>query len=319
MANVKHLSERAELLRAIRQSFDKRGFLEIQPPCLSRDCVVDAYLDPLTVDAKELGISDPRLPERFYLQTSPESVMKRMLAAGAPSIYSLGPVFRSSEMGRLHNVEFTMLEWYEVGGDVGSAIRLTGELVADTLGCDGYDTMTYRDAFRQSIGIDPIDVAIGELVARVSQLDAKLADSMTKDRDELLDVLLSELIAPGLGKDRPLILTDYPLSQAALAKPSTSDPECAARFELFARGVELANGYDELLDPAVLLRRAEQNNRKRERSGRAPLATNTTLVEAMRIGLPPCSGVALGVDRLLMLSVGAQAIEEVLPFALWNA
>src|SRR6056297_494100 len=116
MANVKYLRERAELLRLTRRSFDQAGFVEVQPPCLARDCVVDAYLDPLAVDASQLGIADDRLPPRFYLQTSPESAMKRMLAAGAPSMYSIGPVFRGGEAGPLHNIEFTMLEWYEVGG-----------------------------------------------------------------------------------------------------------------------------------------------------------------------------------------------------------
>ena len=319
MANVKHLYQRAELLRLTRRFFDDRGFVEVQPPCLSRDCVVDAYLDPLTVDVKELGISDPRLPERFYLQTSPESAMKRLLSAGAPSIYSVGPVFRGGEMGELHNIEFTMLEWYQVGGDAESAIALTGDFVSHALSTDGYDLITYRDAFIKFLDIDPLKVSIKDLSAMVRIRDSTLADSIDGDRDSLLDVLLSESIAPNLGIDRPLVLTDYPLSQAALAKQSSSDNECAARFELFVGGVEVANGYDELLDPTELEKRSDENNRIRVRAGRKSLATNTTLLRAMRQGLPECSGVALGIDRLLMLQVGANQIHDVIPFPIWNA
>lgn len=319
MANVKYLRDRAELLRETRRFFDDRGFYEIQPPCLSRDCVVDAYLDPVTVDRRELGISDPRLPDRFYLQTSPESAMKRMLAGGAPSIYSIGPVFRGGEAGRLHNVEFTMLEWYEIEGDGESAMRLTADYVVQVLAADGCDRVSYRDAFVNHVGIDPIEATTAELNRLVQDLDDSLAASVANDRDEMLDVLLSALIAPQLGIERPLLLTDYPLSQAALAKPSDHDPFCAARFELYVKGVELANGYDELLDAGVMRKRFDENNAKRERAGRDALIAETTLVKAMRKGLPPCSGVALGVDRLLMLRVGANAIGDVLPFSIWNA
>lgn len=319
MANVNYLADRAELVRQTRDFFDSRGFLEIQPPCLSRDCVVDAYLDPIQVDARALGIADPRLPSKLFLQTSPESAMKRLLAAGAPSIYSIGPVFRSGESGSLHNIEFSMLEWYEVGGDIESAIGLTGELARSVLAADGYETITYREAFRERIDLDPIAAPIAELRAILSELDTSMAATIPDDRDDLLDALLSAVIAPQLGMENPTVLTEYPLSQAALAKPSTNDPMCAARFELFYRGVEIANGYDELLDAKELQRRYEENNLKRVAGGRDQLLVETTLLAAMRTGLPQCSGVALGVDRLLMLCVGAGSIEEVMPFSIGDA
>lgn len=319
VVNVNHLSDRAELLRTTRRFFDERGFMEVQPPCLSRDCVVDAYLDPLTVDAREIGIADARLPQRFYLQTSPESAMKRMLAAGAPSIYSIGPVFRGGESGKLHNVEFTMLEWYEVDGDLDSAMQLTGDLVAQVLKADGYDSIRYRDVFREVIDIDPITASSLELIAAVHDIDAALAESIGDDRDQLLDVLLSNLIVPHLGDRRPVIVADYPLSQAALAKRSPRDPDCAARFELFSRGIELANGYDELLDADVLATRYAENNQKRVATGRSPLNSQTSLSGAMRSGMPQCSGVALGLDRLLMLMVDAECIDSVMPFSIWDA
>ena len=256
------------------------------------------------------------LPPKFYLQPSPESVMKRMLAAGAPSIYSIGPVFRAGESGAHHNVEFTMLEWYEVDGTFDSAIRMTADLVCDVLGHDGFDRISYRDAFSREVGLDPLNCVIDRLRDLVAETDPSLASTLGDDRDEILDVILSERIAPKLGVKRPLVLTDYPLSQAALAKPSVDDEQCAARFELFSGGIELANGYDELVAPEPMKERAEINNRKRIRDGRDALPVQTSLYHAMHQGLPPSSGVALGFDRLLMLAVNESDLRSVLPFPL---
>ena len=313
------IQHRARLLRQLRGFFDERDFFEVQPACLSRDCVVDAYLDPIVIESSELRLGRTDLPEQFFLQTSPESVMKRMLAAGAPSIYSLGPVFRSGERGPLHNTEFTMLEWYEVGGNERSAIQLLGRLVTEILGYSTFDVQDYRQAFAKILGLDPIDASMSELQELVQAVDPTLAGSTADQRDAMLDVLLSERVQPSLGNVRPIILRNYPLSQAALAKPSADDPDCAARFEIFFRGIELANGYDELLDAEDLARRAERNNAHRRATGRDPLRVETSLVEAMRRGLPSCAGVALGVDRLLMLSMGADTIDQVIPFPIEKA
>lgn len=316
MINVKHLAERAELLRRARDYFDRRGFLEVQPPCLCRDVVVDVYLDPLTIPVTQLGVNTDGLSDEYFLQTSPESAMKRMLVAGAPSIYSVGPVFRSGESGDHHNVEFTMLEWYERGGDAESAIKLLGDFVVEMLSpktnVQTFDRVTYRDLFQQTVGIDPISASYGQV--------ADLVDTTGQSsKDDLLDILLSHRIAPALGTERPIVVTDYPLSQAALAKTSSSDPECAARFELFYRGLELANGYDELLDPNILEERATRNNEKRMLCGRPPLTVDTTLLQAMKEGLPECSGVALGFDRLLMCMIGTTHIENVIPLTIRDA
>lgn len=318
-ANVKHLVARAELLKTARSYFDQRGFYEVQPPCLARDCVVDAYLDPLTVDTAELKLAATDLPPRMFLQTSPESVMKRMLASGAPSIYSLGPVFRSGESGRYHNVEFTMLEWYEVGGDADSAIELLGRFVSHVLGATGFDRMTYRQCFQQHLGIDPISEPIAGLKRLLLDADAELAETLADDRDTLLDVLLSSRLVSKMGLTNPLVVTDYPLSQAALAKRSPSDPDCASRFELFYQGVELANGYDELCDAEILHQRFQRENDRRRRSGRERLTSDTTLLRAMQQGLPDCAGVALGFDRLLMCLLGIDHIDQVIPFAIERA
>ncbi|NNE01232.1 MAG: EF-P lysine aminoacylase GenX, partial [Pirellulaceae bacterium] len=280
--NIQFLAERAALLRELRAFFDARQFVEVQPPCLSRDCVVDPYIDPLQIQSDQFNLPAHRLPDRFFLQTSPESAMKRMLAAGSPSIYSLGPVFRAGELGAMHNVEFTMLEWYDVGADMKSAVALLGDLAAQILSKPGCDVTTYRELFQQHVSLDPIESSVDDLIDRVGHLDAALTRSLGQDRDSMLDVLMSEVIQPHLGWQQPVIVTDYPLSQAALAKASATDPQCAARFELFASGVELANGYDELLDANVLVERAKTANQKRIASGRSPLPAETLLVTAMR-------------------------------------
>lgn len=318
-ANIKYLRERSALLGALRRFFDGRGFLEVQPPCLSRDSVVDAYLDPLHIDSRHFGIASVDLPARFDLQTSPESAMKRMLAAGAPSIYSIGPVFRAGERGAQHNVEFTMLEWYDVGAGMDEGVEFLGSVAGYCLGYDSYDVRSYRDLFREELDFDPIGAPLETLCRRAETIDREMAASLSADRDGLLDFLLTNLVQPKLGTDRPLIVTHYPLSQAALAKASADDPECAARFELFVGGMELANGYDELLDPDVLLERYQKNNAQRIAVGRPPMTVQTTLLDTMRQGMPACAGVALGVDRLLMALTGSPSIDEVIPFPIERA
>lgn len=304
---------RAALLKEVRAFFDERGFLEVQPPCLAADCVVDAYIDPIVIEARLLGL--PAIPdrERFFLQSSPESAMKRMLAEGAPSIYSIGPVFRAGEQGALHNLEFTMLEWYHVGATEQIEISLLSDLASVTLGADRCDVVRYADAFEAFLGVHPLDAPLDQLAQLVAETDSALAHSLRTDRDGLLDVLISERIQPKLGSDRPVVLKDFPASQAALAKLQDDDNRFAARFELYDRGVELANGYEELLDADELVARAGLNNRRRVQGGREPLPVETKLVQAMRQGLPPCSGVALGLDRLLMRRCGATTLEEVMP------
>jgi elongation factor P--(R)-beta-lysine ligase len=319
LPNLHRLRERSELLKNLRLFFDQRGFLEVQPPCLSTDCVIDPYIDPLRVDAREFQLGLSQGEEFYFLQTSPEAAMKRMLAAGAPSIYSLGPVFRAGEQGQFHNLEFTMLEWYEVGADVEQGIAILGALACDVLKAEHFEVHSYRQLFQDHCGFDPIDVPLLKLVEYAGAIDSLLVSSIAEDRDGVLDLILSHVIQPKLGHDSPVIVRDYPLSQAALAKCSVQDKQCAARFELFVAGVELANGYDELRDPDVLLERFRACNQKREKVGRRPLPLKVPLLEAMRVGIPQCAGVALGVDRLLSVQIGENSISSVMPFTILNA
>ena len=314
--NIGMLRERSLLLRELRQFFDDRGFLEVQPPCLSQDCIVDAFIDPIEVSTNQLRLAMD-LPPKYYLQTSPELAMKRLLAAGAPSIYSLGPVFRGGEIGDNHNPEFTMLEWYEVGAELNAGIELLGTLAAKLLDRDTFDVRSYRQLFADTLGFDPIDAELGLIESHVRDFDSALADSLAQDRDGLLDVLLTERIQPMLGRERPIIVKNYPISQAALARQADDDVQCAARFELFAEGLELANGYDELRDKKILSQRIQRQVDRRISLGRSFVGRkNPTLEQTISAELPPCTGVALGVDRLFMVRTGKRTLREVIPFSI---
>ena len=302
-ASPQVLRQRAALLKRLRTFFDERGFLEVETPLLSADTVVELHIDPLQVTLPD----DPREPtqgKETWLQTSPEFHMKRLLATGEfDAIYQVTKAFRTGERGALHNVEFTMVEWYRVGDDLAAGMALLGELCVAILGTSAAELLTYAEAFGKHAQIDPF--ALPE--------DAQ--------RDEQLNLLLAEKVEPCLGRDRPTILYHYPASQAALAKTTTDHAgnAVAERFELYVDGVELANGYHELQDAAELRRRNTVNNAARLADGRPVLPEDSRLLSAMEQGLPQCSGVALGFDRLLMVAVGAKSIDEVIPFPIERA
>ncbi len=316
------LRARAELLRTLRRFFDDRGFLEVETPILSRDSVIDEHLDPLRVTL----FTDPREPDRgetLWLQTSPEFAMKRLLAAGATAIYQITRAFRGGEAGPLHNPEFTMLEWYRVGDDYVAGRKLLGELATVALGCETPDQFTFREAFLLHAGLDPFTADVAQL-KKVLELEEENGDvANDHNRAFWLDRVLTELVEPRLGQQRPAILYDYPADQSALAIVRPADaagnPAVAERFELYCRGIELANGYHELLDPQGLIDRNRGNNERRRVAGKYVLAEESHLLNAMQAGLPACSGCALGVDRLLMIVTGATTIQEVLAFPIDRA
>lgn len=334
--DVSHVQQRSELLRTIRSFFEERSFHEVQPPCLMRECIVDVHIEPIRVLTQQFSLPGVEPNREFYLQSSPELAMKRMLAADSGSIYSICPVFRAGESGQQHSLEFTMLEWYEVGADLSGGISTLGELATRVLDVSDYEVVNYCDLFTQYLSVDPIDVDLASLHAIAAGADAELAkqivsqdqhgkDHHDKDlagqaviRDDLLDLCMSELIQPRLGASKPLIVKNYPLSQAALAKQSVEDDRCAARFELFVDGVELANGYDELLCPDELMQRYQKIDMQRSKLGLAPIDPPISLVQAMQDGIPPAAGVAMGVDRLLMVMTGCE-ISQAIPFLINQA
>jgi len=307
---------RAELLRTIRQFFDERGFLEVETPVLSADTVVDRHLDPFwTVDVDSVADITPHT-QRYFLQTSPEFGMKRLLAAGGPgAIYQITRVFRRGEIGPLHNPEFTMVEWYRVGDNLETGIGLLGELCQALFHRGVPRIQTYREAFAAFVGLDPHLASVVELRQTAERMQVAYPATLSlDDRDGWLDLLWSEKVQPHLGRQEPVIICDYPASQAALAIVREGSPEVAERFELFVDGIELANGYHELRDPQELRRRIATANAQRIKDGKAPLPATNRLLAAMEAGLPPCVGVAMGFDRVVMLRAGAKCIRDALAF-----
>ena len=280
--------------------------------------MVDRYLHPVKVEADAvLSESDSDTSETapFWLQTSPEFGMKRLLAAGMPAIYQIGKAFRREERGSRHNPEFTMLEWYRVGDDMRAGMNLLAELVETILDRPQTVRMTYAQAFEQYAGVNALaDEPVTLCDACRSHGVDTTAFEESQHRDDWLNLLLAEVIEPAMAKTpEPKMIYDWPASQSALAIVRAYEG-VAERFEIYVDGVELANGYHELLDPAELARRNKINNEGRIADGEEPLPEESRLLQAMHHGLPACAGVALGVDRLVMLALNAKSIDEVMAF-----
>ena len=317
-ASWANLRLKSELLARTRAFFSERGFLEVETPLLSADTVVDRHLDPLSVILPD----DPRRPEvgrKLWLQTSPEFAMKRLMAAGGQAIYQITRAFRGGETGARHNPEFTMVEWYRRGDSMSAGMDLLSELAESLLGSGPAEQLSYAEAFATQVGIDPHGCTADDLAQIARERGVEVSGSFGRmDRDGWLNLILSHLIEPHLGQARPTLLHSYPASQAALAQLQ-GDPHIAERFELYVRGVELANGYHELTDPQVLRERNRTTNAQRVADGKPSLPEESRLLMAMDAGLPNYTGVALGFDRLVMLVAGAQSLAEVIAFPIDRA
>jgi elongation factor P--(R)-beta-lysine ligase len=314
-ASFETLRLRAAALATVRNFFAARQVLEVQTPALVRHPVTDVHLHSAEV----------RLPGHagsLYLQTSPEYAMKRLLAAGSGDIYQIAPVFRGEESSRLHNPEFTLIEWYRCGQSMTQLMHEVAELTQLLLAApvdSGYETVSYSEAFERVLGSDPLqaDETALRQVAVARGLSASLAARC--QRDELLDWLMGCIVGPGLGKERLCFVHRYPASQAALARLDPTDPRVALRFELYCGGVELANGFEELSDAAEQRSRFERDLAERARRGLPELSMDRALLQALEHGLPAVAGVALGFDRVLMLRLGAGSLDQVLAFPLDRA
>ncbi len=313
-ASVDGLGARADLLARIRAFFADRGVLEVETPLLSAATIPDPNLHSLSSRWRSPG---DREGVTLYLQTSPEFAMKRLLAAGSGPIFQICKAFRDGEAGRRHNPEFTLLEWYRPGWDHLRLMDEVQELLAATLGAAEGERVTYAEAFQRHAGLDPHSASDAEL--RGAAARAGLADPAPLARDDLLDLLLATVVEPELGRSGPTFLTHYPASQAALARLEADDPRVAQRFEVFLDGIELANGFGELTDASEQRRRFERDLDERRRRGLPSVPVDEHLLAALEEGLPPCSGVALGLDRLLMLALGVSDIAEVLAFPIDRA
>jgi len=307
-AGIDTLRRRAAILAGIRSFFAERGVLEVDTPQL---CRVTAT-DPLLESIPALAFGDE---ETWYLQTSPEFAMKRLLAAGSGPIYQMAHAFRRREAGPRHNPEFTMLEWYRPGFGTRELMDEVAALVAGIIGERPRRRDSWADLFLRHAGIDPF--ASSEATLRDVACEHAGDAALGWTGAELLDLLFGLRVEPFLGHDCLQFVEAYPAARAALARTSrdAAGRMVAERFELFVDGVELANGYDELCDAQELRRRMAADNAARATAGLPASPPDERLLAAMANGLPACAGVALGVDRLIMIALGARHIDEVMPFA----
>ncbi len=336
------LQLRSQLLDFTRAYFRRRGLWEVETPLLSRDIVVDAYLEPFTTRQDSGSDCRPAAADQeLFLQTSPEFAMKRLLAAGASDLFQLTRSFRRGEVGRLHNPEFTILEWYHVGASYHDQMTFVEEFVwafydeADRLVTERKPTdtraahneqsggrlgrpflrSTYEALFRSALGTTVLDKTpeqLAQIAARAGVVPPP--GLVSDDLDGWLNLLLALKVEPDLSRQPAIFVYDYPAGQAALARVRHDAPPVAERFELYLSGIEVCNGYQELTDPRELRQRIAVQQALRRREGSRPLPIESWLLDAMDAGLPECAGVALGFDRLLMTAVGARSLSEVIAF-----
>jgi lysyl-tRNA synthetase class 2 len=314
-ATLPMLRLRAELLAAARGFFADRALLEVDTPALVRHAVTDPHIHSAQVQLP--GHASP-----LFLHSSPEYAMKRLLAAGSGDIYQITHVFRGEERGRLHNAEFTLIEWYRCGQSMSQLMQEVAQLARVLLAPGAplpVESLSYAQAFERVLGCEPLtaDEAALRALATRERLDPQLAGRCS--RDELLDWLMGSAVGPRLGADTLCFVHRYPASQAALARLDADDPRVALRFELYHRGIELANGFEELADASEQRARFEADRQQRRRRALPVPEIDQALLAALAAGLPGVSGVAVGFDRLLMLRAGVMDISEVLAFPLERA
>ncbi|RBW48377.1 EF-P lysine aminoacylase EpmA [Marinobacter sp. F3R11] len=307
------LEIRAQQLSYVRGFFAQRGVLEVETPVLGRCSVTEPNLDSISAGVCVQGV------EGGWLQTSPEYHMKRLLAAGSGSIYQILKVFRNGERGSRHNPEFSMLEWYRIGFDENDLMAEVADLVCGWLNCPRPQITSYRQAMIDWAGIDPFVVTENDLHQRCRQwLEPEQLQGLS--RDGCLDLLMSFAVEPNLGTETPVFINQYPASQASLARISNVDGfDVAHRFELYINGLELCNGYWELTAADEQRARFAADNRLRKAAGKPEMAIDEAFLAAIEQGLPDCAGVALGLDRLLMIKTGTRDIADVLAFPLERA
>ncbi|MDH5394701.1 MAG: EF-P lysine aminoacylase EpmA [Gammaproteobacteria bacterium] len=318
-ASIETIKSRARLLAKLRAFFAEKDILEVQTPVLSHAGNTEPTIESFVTAQHE---NSAHTIQPSFLNTSPEFAMKRLLAAGCGSIYQTTPVFRQDEQGKKHNPEFTLLEWYHLDfdhhalmGEVNAFIRFVAE---DFITLERSQFFSYQDAMVTFAGVDPFTASVAELsTASVKAgIDVVGLDNIDNDhtRDNWLDLLMSQVVEKNLPLNCPVFIYDYPVSQAALAKIRAGSPSVAERFELYINGIELANGFHELSDADEQAERFHQDQLKRKHSGQVGIPADYHLIAALKHGMPDCAGVAVGLDRLLMVLTGAEHINEVLTF-----
>lgn len=307
--SIEALRFRAEKLRAIREHFHRSNVLEVETPQLAWAGTVDLWIDSFAVKSQFRKDS-------WWLQTSPEFHMKRLLAAGSGPIYQMAKAFRDEGAGRWHNPEFTLLEWYRPGWSLRELCREVEDLCRAVVpSLPPARWLSVREAFLERAGVDPFLDSIDKIRAAAEDAMAVLPQLPSGDRDGWIDLLMVSKVEPGLGEDAPVFLWGYPPTRAALARVESHEGiEVAMRAEMYWKGVELTNGYDELVDPVEQAARFRDERGARLAAGKDSPGISLELVDALRAGMPSGAGVALGVDRLIALAYGAKGIGEVLSF-----
>lgn len=309
-ATLTNLRQRAEIIKQIRDFFNNRNVLEVETPVMCHTSVTDPFIQSIPA----LFQAHPKEKEqRHYLQTSPEYAMKRLLAAGSGAIYQITKAFRQGETGRFHNPEFSMLEWYRPDFDHHQLMDEMDELLQLVLKMSAAERLSYGDLFQKYLHINPHNATLQELATCARKNNVAVAADIT-DKDTWLHLLMSHCIEPQLGAERPCFIYDFPASQAALARIQQTNPPVASRFEVYIKGIELANGFHELQDAKEQRKRFEKNLLARKELGLNELKIDEYFLAALAHGLPNCAGVALGIDRLIMIATGSNNICEVLSF-----
>ncbi len=319
-ADLETLRQRSRLYAEIRSFFEARGVLEVETPLLAAAAATDLHLHSLSC---RVSLASGQRP--LFLQTSPEFAMKRLLAAGSGPIFQICKAFRDAEQGSRHNPEFTMLEWYRPGFDHHQLMDEMDALLAAVLGTPAARRQTYGQLFAQHLKLDPHSATPHDLARRAAEIELRAQGMETASRDDWLHLLWSHAVEPALGSGgRPTFVFDFPASQAALARlrpaaPETGQAAVAERFEVYLNGVELANGFHELADAEEQRRRFMADLEARRASGRPAVPLDERLLAALEAGIGDCAGVAMGLDRLLMLRLGVDNIAGVLAFAVDRA
>jgi len=311
-ADKRLIKLRAETYIKIRQFMADRKILEVETPVLSHAPVTAVQLESFRSEYSSPQTSSGNI---LYLQTSPEYAMKRLLASGTGAIYQISKVFRNEEQGKLHNPEFTMLEWYQPDYDHHQLMREL-ELFLNLFGMNHCEKASYAEVFLEHTGLNPHTCDTNDLKSVAQQHGLS---STLEERSGFLDFIFSCKITSTLGNTRPLLIYDYPTCQCALAKLSDGMPKVAERFELFINGMEIANGFNELTEAEEQLARFEQELALRKKEKRLDLPIDHLFLDALKQGLPDCAGVAVGIDRLLMALTGVNDIREVLAFPIERA
>jgi lysyl-tRNA synthetase class 2 len=319
--SIEKLQIRSKLIQTVRHFFISKGLLEVETPSLSQSAVTDIHLfcfktHFVGADIEAENLTSQGVP--LYLQTSPEFHMKRLLSAGSGSIFQIAKAFRNEESGRYHNPEFTLLEWYQVGFDHHQLMAEMDALLQLILKTESARICTYQDVFIDVLKVDPLTGSLDDLKRSGKHLNLGEVLENEQDRDTILQLLFCFAIEPVIANVRPCFVYNFPASQAALARISKEDERVAERFEVYYKGIELANGFHELSDAKEQLSRFEADNRLRIKRGLEAMPIDKRFIASLP-NLPDCSGVALGIDRLIMLATNSDHIDQVLSFKVNNA